>query len=190
MNSNMPQEYINLKKDFISGWKTWNVNSVLSHVKMEDGLALNIAIKEYRSGHYLKESLIGRFPTRKDYYGNDDVETVTPGLHAYDDSYTEVTVKWEDIKFSVESTVDGDDLLILVTPIVTQKYPSMMVLETGYLWNRSGYIQKSEDYLVANGKNNKFIIRTTGRQIDNDPNIPVQAPYMVNLQRFMRQYSV
>ena len=49
--------YAEMKTAFLRGWHTWNVRSVLSHVHMPDGFALNIALKEYRDGHYLKETL-------------------------------------------------------------------------------------------------------------------------------------
>ena len=55
-------EYEELKKEYIRGWKTWNVRSVLSHVHMPEGLALNLCMKEYRDGNFLGEALIGRFP--------------------------------------------------------------------------------------------------------------------------------
>ena len=55
-------DYLSMKQEYLSEWHTWNVRSVLSHVHMPDGLALNVAFKEYREGHYLKETLIGRFP--------------------------------------------------------------------------------------------------------------------------------
>ena len=54
--------YKELKKEYIKGWHTWNVRSVLSHVHMPDGFALNVAFKEYREGHYLKETLITLLP--------------------------------------------------------------------------------------------------------------------------------
>ena len=74
----------------MTGWHTWNVRSVLSHVHMPDGLALNLALKEYRVGGYLKETLIGRFAQPLD---RTPVEEVFPGAHAYDESYTEITVR-------------------------------------------------------------------------------------------------
>lgn len=77
--------YEEMKKGYIKCWQTWNVRSVLSHVHMPDGFALNIAFKEYREGHYLKETLIGRFG---DEYGNDQTETAFPGVHSFDGSYT------------------------------------------------------------------------------------------------------
>lgn len=40
--------YEQMKKDYIKGWHTWNIRSVLSHVFMPEGFALNVAFKEYR----------------------------------------------------------------------------------------------------------------------------------------------
>ena len=54
-------EYVQMKKDAMKGFQTWNVRSVLSHVHMPVGFAVNVAFKEYSCGHYLKETLIGRF---------------------------------------------------------------------------------------------------------------------------------
>ena len=80
-------DYQSMKQNLLKGWHTWNVRSVLSHVHMPDGLALNIAFKEFRSGHYLKETLIGRFPA---HFSQTPAETAYPGIHAFDDSYTEM----------------------------------------------------------------------------------------------------
>ena len=40
-------QYLERKTDYQRGWHTWNNRSVLSHVHMPDGLALNLAFKEY-----------------------------------------------------------------------------------------------------------------------------------------------
>lgn len=48
--------YQEMKKKYMNGWHTWNVRSVLSHVHMPDGFALNIGFKEYREGHFLIKS--------------------------------------------------------------------------------------------------------------------------------------
>ena len=53
-------DYETLKRDLARGWNTWNTRSVLSHVLLPDGVAVNLGIKEYRDRSYLKESLIGR----------------------------------------------------------------------------------------------------------------------------------
>lgn len=82
-------DYKKMKQEYLNGWHTWNVRSVLSHVHMPDGFALNVAFKEYSSGHYLKETLIGRFEGA---YGRKPVETAYPGSHAFDESYTKMTL--------------------------------------------------------------------------------------------------
>lgn len=165
-------EYNALRDRLMRGWQTYNVYSVLSHVRMEDGLALNIAVKEYQSGCYLKEALIGRQTS------GPSVEEVTPGLHAYDGSYTEAAVQWEGIEFSVESASDGEDLVLLVTPKKTQKWPSMLVLETGFLWNRPGYIVHEGEGLTAIAGESRTEIRTTGTPAAHDANIPTQNAYL------------
>lgn len=167
--------YDKIKADMRKGWKTWNVRSVLSHVRMQDGLALNIGMKEYKSGCYLKEALIGRQGSQRPMAGTAQ-ERVYPGLHAYDDRYTEMRVEWVDINFTVESSIDGEDLLLLVTPIKTQRYPSMLVLETGYLWNRPGTIVHDGNGLIAISGGQGTPIRCTEETRAYDGNIAIQTP--------------
>ncbi len=178
MNLNLQRpEYLALKKRLMTGWKTYNVYSVLSHVRMQDGLALNVAVKEYKSGHYLKESLIGRQPGRAIMHER-ETEEVLPGLHAYDGSYTQAEVRWQGMSFTVESGQDGEDLVLLVTPLKKQKWPAMLVLETGFLWNRPGYVVHTADGLEAHGPLGETGIYTTGAPADLDGNIPAQAAYL------------
>ena len=83
-------DYRSMKEAYLKGWHTWNVRSVLSHVHMPDGFALNIAFKEYREGHYLKETLVGRFDNE---YRRQPSEIAFPGIHAFDGSYTEMRLQ-------------------------------------------------------------------------------------------------
>jgi len=162
-------QYGELQARLRRGWTTYNVYSILSHVRLADGLALNIGLKEYRDGRYLKETLIGR--------RGPCVEEVRPGLHAYDHSYTEATVSWQDIEFSVESATDGGDVVLLVTPKKLQKYPSMLVLETGFLYNKPGYVLHTGDTLTASSDLGETVIYTTGKRAEHDANIMTQSPY-------------
>ena len=163
--------YAELKRQYIRGWHTWNVRSVLSHVHMPDGFALNIAFKEYREGHYLKETLIGRFVNE---YGREPAETAYPGAHAFDDSYTEMRLTWCDMEICVESAAEGDDLTLLITPVRKQVRPAMLVLEGGYLWGKPGWVEKGEQKLTGHGADREHAVYITGTP-QYDPNIPVQA---------------
>ena len=163
-----------MKKDYIKGWHTWNVRSVLSHVFMPDGFALNVAFKEYREGHYLKEVLVGRFTNE---YGREPAETAFPGIHSFDDSYTQMSLKWCDMEISVESAVETDDITILVTPVKNQIHAPMVVLEGGFLWGRSGWVEKKDGVLIAHTSLGDKTVFSLGNEII-DYNIPVQTAFL------------
>lgn len=167
-------DYQKMKKDYIQGWHTWNVRSVLSHVHMPDGFALNIAFKEYREGHYLKETLVGRFTNE---YGREPAETAFPGVHAFDDSYTEMSLKWCDMEIRVESAVEEDEIVLLVTPVKKQVRPAMLVLESGFLWGKQGLIEKKEDLLIAHCPEGERRVYTTGSAM-KDLNVPTQTAFL------------
>ena len=163
--------YSQLKEHYIRGWHTWNVRSVFSHVHMPDGFALNLAFKEYREGHYLKETLVGRFTNE---YGREPAETAFPGPHAFDESYTEMRVKWCDMEIQVESTLEDDQLILLVTPLKKQVRPAMLVLESGFLWSRPGWVEQQGQTLISHSPSGDCPVYITGTPM-SDPNIPVQA---------------
>ncbi|MBE5803172.1 MAG: hypothetical protein E7316_01500 [Clostridiales bacterium] len=163
--------YADMKRSYMQGWHTWNVRSVLSHVYMPDGFALNIAFKEYREGHYLKETLVGRFVNE---YGREPAETAFPGPHAFDGSYTEMTVKWCDMEIRVESACEGNDLTLLITPVKKQIRPAMLVLEGGFLWGRPGWVEQNGQMLIGHTGSCDRTVYAVGTPM-YDPNIPVQA---------------
>ncbi len=166
--------YRELKEQYIRGWRTWNVRSVLSHVHMPDGFALNVAFKEYREGHYLKETLIGRFVNE---YGREPAETAIPGAHAFDGSYTEMSVEWCDMRIQVESAAEDERFVLLVTPLKKQKKPAMLVLEGGFLWGRSGWVEKKDNTLISHSPSGSCTVYSSGREM-SDKNIPVQTAFL------------
>ena len=166
--------YKMLKQKYLRGWHTWNVRSVLSHVHVPDGVALNLAFKEYREGHYLKETLVGRFINE---YGREPAETAFPGAHAFDESYTEMSLTWCDMEIRVESAVVGDDLVLLVTPVKVQVKPAMLVLEGGFLWGRRGWVERNGNMLIAHTPDRDYSVYTTGKDME-DLNIPVQTAFL------------
>ena len=107
--------YKDMMKKLAQGWNTWNTRSVLSHVLLSDGFALNLCFKEHATGstwkdHYLKEAQIGRFGEHE--------EKLHPGAHAYDGSYTQLNMKWKGTEFNIESAVHNQELVLLVTPVI------------------------------------------------------------------------
>lgn len=118
-----------------------------------------------RNGQYLKETQFGR----------SEGELALPGLRDFDGSYTEITIHWNELEIHVESAVDGDDILLLVTPEKQQMYPATLVLETAYLWNRPGYTVFEDSVITAHSMGTTRIIRSTG-VTTRDLNIPIQTP--------------
>jgi putative isomerase len=168
-------EYSELKRRLVRGWNTWNTRSVLSHVLLPEGFAVNLCLKEHGTGttwrdHYLKDALIGR-------YGEYE-EEIHPGAHAYDGSYTSLNLKWRGIELTVESAATDDDLVLLVTPEKNQKYPATLVIESGILWNREGIVRRAGDMLTATAGTREINVYTTQNAIE-EFNIPTQAPYLV-----------
>lgn len=163
--------YGEMKHSYMTGWHTWNVRSVLSHVHMPDGFAVNVAFKEYSAGHYLKETLVGRFEGT---YARTPVETAFPGPHAFDEAYTEMMLQWCGMEIRIESAVEDDELVLLITPVTKQVRPAMLVLEGGFLWGRSGWVVQCGQTMVSHGSAGDRTVYTTGSPMW-DPNIPVQA---------------
>ena len=161
-------EYTALQRNLARGWNTWNTRSILSHVLLPEGFALNLGIKEYRQGGYLKEALIGR-------KGH---EVIAAGPHAYDGSYTEIDLGWRGIDIKVESAVEKDDLVLLITPNHQHRRPPLLVVESGFLWNRGGELSGAGDTLIGRSASGRDVkVFGTGESID-EPYITAQTPYL------------
>jgi putative isomerase len=161
--------YLQVKKAVAKGWNTWNTRSVLSHVLLPEGFAVNLGIKEYRQGQYLKEALIGRFGEQE--------EKIHPGAHAYDGSYTELNLKWQGIELTVQTAVVEGDLVILVTPLTNQLYPATLVIESAMLWNRKGNLALEEGKITAVLPERRIEVYAAGEAVF-DMSLAVQTPYL------------
>jgi len=100
-------EYQRIQNRLQQGWNTWNTSSVLQQVLLPQGFAINLAFKQhyFLEEQYLSNALIGR--------RGDFTETVRPGPHAYDGSYTQLEIQWEGLDARIETAHAGKDLVIL-----------------------------------------------------------------------------
>jgi len=104
--------YQQLQHRLAKGWNTWDVHSVATHVLLPEGLAIHVGLKHNTTSYgdaFLGDALIGRL--------DKGAEVVTPGPHAWDGSYTQADFEWRGHKWRIESAHDGDDLVLLVTPM-------------------------------------------------------------------------
>lgn len=162
-------EYDRLKQRLARGWNTWNTRSVLSHVLLPYGFALNLGLKDYGSGAYLKEALVGRL--------GKEVEQIHPGPHAYDGSYTELKLRWKSVAAVVQSAVEGGDLILLVTPLARQRRPAALIAEAGLLWGRPGCAAQEGDALVGHLPDRTLYVYATKESVP-DPYVAAQTPYL------------
>jgi hypothetical protein len=158
INSDTPEsKYRDVQTFLKNGWGTFNHKSVLSHVLLPEGFAMNIGIKLHQNNadNYLKEAFISSRRNRP--------EKITPGNKAYDGSYSDLTVEWNGVKFRIESaTNEVQDLVLLVTPIQIPENTPSVVLETGMLWNRQGIIELEENTITVTTKHKKLKVRAIG----------------------------
>lgn len=160
INPDSPEtKYMAVQTKLQTGWGTFNHKSVLSHVLLPEGFAMNIGIKLHHNNadNYLKEAFISSRGPRP--------EKITPGYKAYHGSYSDLIVEWNSVKFRIESaTTDNQDLMLLVTPIENPENIPSVVLETGMLWNRPGNLELEGNVIQVKTNNRNLTVRSTGVQ--------------------------
>lgn len=186
------EKYKKLINNQLSGWNTYNTRSTLSYVHMPSCFSVNIGFKDYTNKEVLTEAIPGF-----------DHEDIFLGNHAYDGSYTCQEINWSGMKYRIESAHDGDDLVILVTPIEVNKVmvpdyfialhhatrkrhpeyvarikPPLVIVETGMLWNKPGIIQKNGDIISVELEDKDFNIYTEGDVIEEYYVGSIKTPYV------------
>jgi len=167
-------EYDALQKRLSSGWNTWDVHSVTTHVLLPAGLAIRVGVHRRTALNgeaFLAEPLIGR-PGK-------DVEQVVPGPHAWNGSYTELRLTWYGLDLRIQSAHAGTDLVILVTLLSDEKHgslPATAVFSATYLWNKPGTTARVADRLEARGPSGTVDIYSVGAEAPFS-SIPVAGTY-------------
>ena len=159
------------KCEMKKGWNTWNVRSVLSHVHLPDGMAISLGLIEYGSGQCLREALIGR--------KEEGVEEIFPGPHAYDGSYTCLTLTWNSAKVRVETAVEDDHWFALVTPLATGVKAEALTIEAAVLWNRPGCARRDAETLIVETPERTVAVRATGPHRNDEPVPGISGPYLL-----------
>jgi putative isomerase len=175
-------EYRAVQARLAQGWNTWDVNSVTAYVHLPDGLAIHVGMKHNStlSGtEFLANPLIGRLAK--------DAEVVVPGPHAWDGSYTDLSVSWKGHKWRVRSAHDGNDLVLLVTPLASEMkaesvLPPTVVVSVDFLWNAPGSAARHPDYIDALGEDGRVLVYCTcagpRSRIENENlNLPVSGAH-------------
>lgn len=152
------------------GWNTWNVRSVLSHVRLPEGFAISLGIKSYMEGCCLREALIGR--------KEKEAEKIIPGPHAYDGSYTSLVLEWSGVKVRVETAVDEGEWFAVVTPLNAPLKTPALTIEAAVLWGRPGYAHPEGDALVMDNGIAPVTVYATGTR-RREPVMEINAPHLL-----------
>ncbi len=154
-----------------TGWNTWNVRSVLSHVLLPESFSLSMGIKLYSTGCCLREALIGR-------KGKSD-EIVVPGPRSYDGAYTSLEVEWSGVKVKVETAVDGDDWFAVVTPLKINVKAPALTISGAVLWNRPGTVRRNGDRIVIENARRSVVVTASGTMRNDEPVTELDTPYLL-----------
>jgi hypothetical protein len=168
------ERYRALQRELGRGWNTWNTNSVVSHVRLPDGVAVSLGVRAYwkegRSGGYLAEARRG-YASRP--------EKVQLGPRTTDGRYTSLELEYMGTTLTVESGTDGDDVLLLVRPKEgTDPGRASLVVDLSVLWNRPGLVGIDGDRLVANVPSGPVTVGTTAAHVP-DRHVPLRTPHFV-----------
>lgn len=172
-----------------SGWNTWNTKSVLAHVLMPEALEINLSFRHYGMLKTIRDASFGvveqpptagvRLAAEK---ASPRKSGVSPGRHAYDGSYTCVTVILGELTATVETArADKRDLVILIKTTSSQSLykPAALVLEAAYLWNRPGHVRHAAPQIMrADSPAGPVAIHATTLP-GADPNAGCRSPYWV-----------
>ncbi len=167
-------EYEAVQKSLAQGWNTWDTNSVLTQVLLPEGLAIHVGLKHnstLNGDAFLSDALIGRF--------GQDAEVVTPGPHAWDGSYTSADVAWKEHKWRVESAHDGNDLVMLMTPLdkkLPTALPPSLVISVSFLWDRPGITLKHGNIIDVRAGAKQIGVYCTCAESDSQANFRVEVP--------------
>jgi len=169
--------YRQVQRHLSQGWNTWDVHSVTRQVRLPDGLAISVGLEHNTSEggtEFLNNVQI-----------EDQNPRVHPGPHAWDGSYTGLTLTWEGTALRIRSAHDGSDLVLLVTPVQSgpvSALPLTLVFSADYLWDRPGTVEKLPGRILARGPHGAVPIYCTAsdgaRACDQpDANIPATGPF-------------
>lgn len=172
--------YEQMQSRLAQGWNTWDVNSVTTQVLLPEGLAIHVGLKHNTTSWgdaFLRDVLIGRL--------DPGAEVVVPGPHSWDGSYTELSVSWKGHSWRVQSGRDGNDLVLLATPLPSKPLsalPPTLIFWVNFLWNLPGTATRHADVIETHGVSGPLTVYCTCEQSPESAkrdyaDVPVAGPY-------------
>ncbi|MDR1743137.1 MAG: hypothetical protein LBR48_04875 [Dysgonamonadaceae bacterium] len=135
------RHYEAMQRSIAQGWNTWDTRSVLRHVLLPCGAAIDLNLA---SADGKRES---RF-----FIGNraEGAPRMRPGAHSYDGYYTDVTAEWNGFVLRVESAADSLTNVIIITPQAESAKNGKVIVSLKELWQRAVWIRLKENKFTIN----------------------------------------
>jgi hypothetical protein len=140
------ERYNKMQRELATGWNTWDTRSVLTHVLLPYGAAVDLNLLDMDN----KRASVFQIGDRRE-----DAPVMHPGSHTYDGAYTDISLEWRGYKLRVQSAADGLKNVILVTPLEGNKRGGRLIISPKRLWRRDVRI-KVED--------NQFTFKSPGME--------------------------
>ncbi len=173
------ERYQELQRSVLTGWNTWNVRSILSHVLMPHGLSISFGFKDY----------VERLPLTEVNLGWDHQDVIL-GPHAYDGSYTDAILReWgsekhmRPLSFRVQTAhagTTGDEFVALIEPVgdAVRLQPPVLIVELSMLWNTPGRLSLEGETLAADVDGRTITVFATGEHVHEPYVGTVKSPYL------------
>jgi hypothetical protein len=155
------QAYERMQRGIARGWNTWDTRSVLRHVLLPYGVAIDLNLA----------SADGR---RADRFFIGDREKgapqMRPGAHSYDGFYTDITAQWNGLHLRVESAADSLSNVIVITPCEGNEPGGRVIVSLKELWQRANYTSTRDNTFAIRTIAGKLNLegRAEGAYLDND----------------------
>jgi hypothetical protein len=153
INGQTPAErYDKMQRELASGWNTWDTRSVLTHVFLPYGSAIDL-------------NLINADNERADVFRigdrNPDAPVMRPGPHSYDGAYTDISLEWKGLKLRVQSAAEGLKNVILVTPLEGNAAGGRLVITPKTLWYRLNSFKVKDNTITIDSKGSGITLNIT-----------------------------
>ncbi|MDR0745620.1 MAG: hypothetical protein LBF17_03895 [Mediterranea sp.] len=128
------RNYEAMQRSIAKGWNTWDTRSVLRHVLLPYGVAVDIHFST-ADGRRADRFFIGDRAK--------GAAQMRPGAHAYDGYYTDITASWNGLSLRVESAADGLSNVIVITPQAGSAPGGKVIVSIKELWQRANEVSVS-----------------------------------------------
>lgn len=153
----------NLREKMAIGWNTWYCESMTTHVLLPYGFAIDLSIRDKKTGKELRSPQVEDGDDNRNVYG----DNVRADVRTWDGSYTCINLNFEGEKVTIESCVRNDELYVLATP-EKDDCGLQLIAEACFLWNYDGMVERKNGQLYSKCPDGKKISLFFDAEISDD----------------------